>query len=270
MRKDGCLMILFKSFLLNLQFFTILPIRKEFSIGNREMKWMVRTFPLLGLFVGAILLGGYVFLNAFTHISSLGISFYIWVMPIVLTGGIHLDGYMDASDAFFSYRDREKRLDIMKDPRVGAFGVLSLAVLLSSRFLFIYETILQTHSTILIGMVLVSIPFLSRMMMGAGLILIPPAQASGMGYGFSKNVTGYDLIWIVSGLLLGGVGSYFLNCFYFYALFTLVTFALFCFVYSRSIKWFGGMTGDTIGGSVEGVELFLWMTIWLLHVFAMV
>ncbi|MGM0750974.1 MAG: adenosylcobinamide-GDP ribazoletransferase [Bacillota bacterium] len=263
-------MILFKSFLLNLQFFTIVPIRKEFSIGKREMKWMVRTFPMLGLFVGAFLLGGYVFLTSFTQISSLGISFYIWVMPIVLTGGIHLDGYMDASDAFFSYREREKRLDIMKDPRVGAFGVLSLVVLLSSRFLFIYETILQSQSRILIGMVLVSIPFLSRMMMGASLIFIPAAQSSGMGYGLSKNVTRYDFIWIVFGLMLGGIGSFFLNCFYFYALFTLVTLALFWFVYSRSIKWFGGMTGDTIGGSVEGVELLLWMTIWLLHVFAMV
>ncbi|WP_044336826.1 adenosylcobinamide-GDP ribazoletransferase [Rossellomorea aquimaris] len=263
-------MILFKSFLLNLQFFTIVPIRKEFSIGKREMKWMVRTFPMLGLFVGAILLGGYVFLTSFTQISSLGISFYIWVMPIVLTGGIHLDGYMDASDAFFSYREREKRLDIMKDPRVGAFGVLSLVVLLSSRFLFIYETILQSQSPILRGMVLVSIPFLSRMMMGASLIFIPAAQSSGMGYGLSKNVTRYDFIWIVFGLMLGGIGSFFLNCFYFYALFTLVTLALFWFVYSRSIKWFGGMTGDTIGGSVEGVELLLWMTIWLLHVFAMV
>ncbi|MGF3103165.1 adenosylcobinamide-GDP ribazoletransferase [Rossellomorea sp. DUT-2] len=263
-------MILIKSFLLNLQLFTILPIRKEFSIGKREMKWMVRTFPLLGLFVGVFLLGGYVFLNSLTHISPLGIAFFIWVMPIVLTGGIHLDGYMDASDAFFSYRDKEKRLDIMKDPRVGAFGVLSLVVLLSSKFFFIYETILQTHSTIFIVMILVSIPFLSRMMMGASLILIPAAQKSGMGYGFSKNMTGYDLIWIVSGLLLGGVGSFFLNWFYFYALFTMVTLAVFWLVYSRSIKWFGGMSGDTIGASVEGVELCLWMTIWLLHVSAMV
>ncbi|RBP08103.1 adenosylcobinamide-GDP ribazoletransferase [Rossellomorea aquimaris] len=270
MRKDGLLMILFKSFLLNLQFFTILPIRKEFSIGKREMKWMVRTFPLLGLFVGVFLLGGYVFLNSLTHISPLGIAFFIWVMPIVLTGGIHLDGYMDASDAFFSYRDKKKRLDIMKDPRVGAFGVLSLVVLLSSKFLFIYETILQTHSPFFIVMILVSIPFLSRMMMGASLILIPAAQTSGMGYGFRKNMTGYDLIWIVSGLLLGGVGSFYLNWFYFYALFTLVALAVFWFVYSRSIKWFGGMSGDTIGASVEGVELCLWMTIWLLHVFAMV
>ncbi|MGM0854168.1 MAG: adenosylcobinamide-GDP ribazoletransferase [Bacillota bacterium] len=263
-------MILFKSFLLNIQFFTILPIRKEFSVGKREMKWMVRTFPLLGLFLGMLHLGVYVFLDSYTHISSLGLSFFIWVMPIVLTGGIHLDGYMDASDAFFSYRDREKRLDIMKDPRVGAFGVLSLVVLLSSRFLFIYETIHQTYSTLLIGLFLVSIPFFSRMVMGASLILIPPAQTSGMGSGFSKNVRVYDLIWIVLALLLGGIGGFLLDLINLYALFTMVTFVVFWLVYSKTIKWFGGMTGDTIGGSVEGVELCLWMTIWLLHVFAMV
>ena len=50
---------------------------------------------------------------------------------------------MDASDAFFSYRDRERRLEIMKDPRIGAFGVLRCLVLLSARFLFIYEIILR-------------------------------------------------------------------------------------------------------------------------------
>ena len=75
--------------------------------------------------------------------SPLAVAFVVWLSLIILTGGLHLDGWMDASDAFFSYRDKQRRLEIMKDPRIGAFGVLSVIVLLSARFLFIYEIILQ-------------------------------------------------------------------------------------------------------------------------------
>ena len=52
-----------------------------------------------------------------TPFSPLAAAFFVWLALIVLTGGIHLDGWMDASDAFFSYRDKQKRLEIMKDPQ---------------------------------------------------------------------------------------------------------------------------------------------------------
>ncbi|NMH70221.1 adenosylcobinamide-GDP ribazoletransferase (plasmid) [Cytobacillus spongiae] len=260
-------MLLMKSFFLNLQFFTIVPIRREMRMGNREYKWMVRTFPLLGLFVGVILLGGYSILHSYTQMTTLGLSFFIWVLPIVLTGGIHLDGYMDASDALFSYRDREKRLDIMKDPRVGAFGVLSVVVLLSSRFLFIYETVLHTDSALTFSIILVLIPFFSRIMMAAILVLIPPARNAGMGYHFSKNLKVMDLSWVIGALVLAGIGSFLLGAVYYYALFTVVTLVVFWLSYTKSLKWFGGMNGDTIGGSVEGVESVLWMILWF-HAFS--
>ncbi|WP_201715088.1 adenosylcobinamide-GDP ribazoletransferase [Rossellomorea arthrocnemi] len=262
-------MIILRSFLLNVQFFTIVPVRKEFSVGKDEMKWMVRTFPIVGLCIGVLLSTGYELLNAYTQMSTLALSFYIWVSPILLTGGLHLDGYMDSSDAYFSYRDKNRRLNIMKDPRVGAFAVLSLAVLLSSRFLFIYETVLNTDSA-MISMVLVWIPIFSRIVMGASLILIPSAQRSGMGYSFSKHLTMKELVWLGVYFLLGGAASIFLNGLDLYVTFMLMTIVFFLFVYSKSIKWFGGMTGDTVGASVEGVEWVLWMTIWFLLLFGMV
>ncbi|MBN8193090.1 adenosylcobinamide-GDP ribazoletransferase [Bacillus sp. NTK074B] len=262
-------MILLKSFLMNVQFFTIFPVHKEFSFGKYEMKWMVRTFPLVGFSMGLLLSIGYILLNDYTQMSPLALSFYIWVMPIILTGGLHLDGYMDASDAFFSYRDKEKRLTILKDPRIGAFGVLSLLVMLSSRFVFIYETVLYTESAV-ITIVLIWIPFFSRMVMGASLILIPPAQKSGMGFSFSKYMTKCELLFLPGYFLMGGICSFFLSGFYLYLSFGVVTTGFFLFVYVKSIKWFGGMTGDTVGASVEGMEWMLWMTLWLLPLSDMV
>ncbi|WP_179885014.1 adenosylcobinamide-GDP ribazoletransferase [Bacillus sp. AFS015802] len=255
---------------MNVQFFTTLPVRKQFSVEKDEIKWMVRSFPILGLFIGMLLWGGYVLLDSFTPLSPLALSFYIWVMPFLLTGGLHLDGYMDASDAYFSYRDKTKRLDIMKDPRIGAFAVLSLLVMLSSRFVFIYETIHYTDFA-MISIMLLWIPFFSRVLMGASLILITPAQESGMGFGFSKHLTVHELIWLLGYVLLVGVvSSIYLNGLSLYVIFTIVTFGFFLVVHLNTIKWFGGMTGDTVGASVEGVEWVLWMTIWLLVLFDMV
>lgn len=50
------------------------------------------------------------------------------VLPVIVTGGIHVDGYMDTSDAIHSYGDREKKLSILKDSHIGAFAVIRLLV----------------------------------------------------------------------------------------------------------------------------------------------
>ena len=47
---------------------------------------------------------------------------------IIVTGGLHLDGLSDTADGFYSYRDKEKILEIMKDSRIGAFGVISIVL----------------------------------------------------------------------------------------------------------------------------------------------
>src|SRR5699024_12456489 len=92
---------------------------------------------------------------------------------------------IDASDAFFSYRDVKKRLQIMEDPRVGAFGVLGLLFLLSFKFLFIFEIVANYQSYFFIYVVFIS--FFSRMITGLGLILIQPAKKSGLCYLFNSD-----------------------------------------------------------------------------------
>ncbi|BCB03894.1 adenosylcobinamide-GDP ribazoletransferase [Bacillus sp. KH172YL63] len=256
-------MSILKAFLLNLQFFTIIPIHSRLTVGKRELVWMVRIFPLLGVFLGLLLAGGYAVLDTYTGLSTLATAFFVWVVPIILTGAIHLDGFMDACDGYFSYREKEKRLTIMKDPRVGAFGVMSILILLSSRFLFIYESVLTAPPNILMA-TLILIPFFSRVVMGAGTIFIPPAQKSGMGYEFSKNLSTLDIVWIGSFGLAVGIVMWIWGSLYLFWVFAFVTGVFFLFIYSKTIKWFGGMTGDTTGASVEGVEWILWMTIWLL------
>ena len=174
-------------------------------MDREHIERAIKTFPLLGLLQGLLysaLL--YAMLN-WTPLSQLAASFVIWLALIVVTGGIHLDGWMDASDAFFSYRDREKRLEIMKDPRIGAFGVLSVLVLLSARFLFIYEIV---ERAVDISYVLIMlIPFMSKSMMGVLLIKVRAAKEDGLGTLFKKAATKYTL-WIYPiymVLVFGGI-----------------------------------------------------------------
>ena len=139
---------------MSIQFFTSIPIPYEVPMDRVHIEKAIKTFPLLGLLQGifyTFLLYGLV---QWTPFSSLAVAFFVWLALIFLTGGLHLDGWMDASDAFFSYRDRQKRLEIMKDPRIGAFGALSVIVLLSARFLFIYEIRLRAVDSTYILIVL--------------------------------------------------------------------------------------------------------------------
>lgn len=258
-----------KGLLINLQFFTSIPIPVSLPMDKPHLEKAIRTFPIAGMIQGGI----YAFiLYAFlewTPFSLLAAAFAVWLAGILLTGGIHLDGWMDAGDAFFSYRDQEKRLEIMSDPRVGAFGVLSVIVLLGARFLFIYEIVLLSNpsSYFLIAV----IPFLSKMAMGVLLIKVKATKKEGLGSLF-QQVASKTTLFIYPIFLLGAAAPAWLSGlpalagFLFMVLFSIL---FIVFLSRKVIAWFGGMTGDVLGASVEGTEVLLWMTLWLLHYFVM-
>ncbi|MGR3765996.1 adenosylcobinamide-GDP ribazoletransferase [Rossellomorea sp. NS-SX7] len=246
-----------------LQFFSSLPIPISFKMDRDMIKRTVMMFPILGLIMGGIV-GSLLFcLSEWTTLSSLALAFIVWVLPIILTGGIHLDGWMDSSDAYFSYQDKEKRLEIMKDPRAGAFAVISVIVLLSSRFLFIYESMIL--DSIFLATMIGIIPFFSRIIMGILMVTGKTAKEEGMAHYFKQH-TGpmylltylipYVLIAVIFFWVLPEIADLFL-------LFTLAAGLLTVWIRRQTIKWFGGITGDTLGASVEGAETVLWLIVWL-------
>ena len=262
-------MKMMKGLIMCIQFFTSIPIPYEVPMDRRHINMAIKMFPVLGLLQG-FLYGILAYaLIGWTPLSALAIAFIIWLSQVVITGGIHLDGWMDCSDAFFSYRDRAKRLEIMKDPRMGAFGVLSVIVILSARFLFIYEIVVMAVDVSYIFIVL--IPFIGKMVMGVLLMSVKGAKEDGLGTLFKQAASSRTLwiypIYLLPMLLLilllwpkAMLG----------VLLVVIVALLFILVTSRKImNWFGGITGDVLGASVEGVEILLWMTVWLWHYFAM-
>jgi adenosylcobinamide-GDP ribazoletransferase len=255
--------------MINIQFFSSIPIHKEIPMTPKNMEKAIQTFPVLGCLQGFVYAGLLYGLLHGTVFSHLAIAFIIWLSIILLTGGIHLDGWIDCSDAFFSYQDREKRLEIMKDPRTGAFGVISVIVLLSARFLFIYEIILKAGE--LSYFLIFYIPFLSKMLMGMTLTMISLAKDEGLGYLFKQScqrktlwiypfylavVFSFQWIWQKEGIMI-------------FSCMLLFIFILFLFLRKKTVAWFGGMTGDVVGAATEGAECGLWMIVWLFHYYGM-
>ncbi|CAM3723939.1 adenosylcobinamide-GDP ribazoletransferase [Mesobacillus zeae] len=254
----------FKGFLINVQFFTSIPIPFALPMDREHLDRAMKTFPLLGLLLGGIVTSLLYIILVWTPLSPLAAAFLIWLAGIVLTGGIHLDGWIDCSDAFFSYQDRGKRLEIMKDPRTGAFGVLSVIIILAAKFLFIYEIILMIQPFSYVYILL--LPFFSRMVMGVLLLRVPSAKNDGLGQMF-KSSAGKGTLAIYglyAGLFLA-IAASFGQTLPFALILMVVCFLAVLYLKQKILSWFGGLTGDVLGASVEGTELLLWMTLWLLH-----
>src|SRR5699024_3818839 len=99
----------------------------------------------------------------------------------------------------FSYRDQKRRIEILADPQIGAFGLIGAIVLLSARFLFIYETInMATSFTFLI---IILVPFLGKTVMGMLITFIQPVKSGGLGHLFyeasSRSILVYYFIYII-------------------------------------------------------------------------
>jgi len=117
-----------KRFLVALQFLTILPVRIPSEIAKEDFGRSLLYFPLVGMFIG-LALSGTTFLSTF--LPNPVVAVLIVILSIVLTGGIHLDGFADTCDGFYGHRSKEQILEIMRDSRVGVMGAAGVFCLLA-------------------------------------------------------------------------------------------------------------------------------------------
>lgn len=261
---------LLQGLLINLQFFSIIPIRKEIDLNEKNLEGMLMTLPLLGLIYGLLAVLFSSFLIFMTPFSPLAIAIILILASFFITGGIHLDGWMDTWDAYFSYQNPEKRLSVMQDARVGAFAVMGLMVNLGLKFLFIYETVQVMNEKLFIMMFY--LPFLTRLFTGIGLVTIPTAKQSGLAYlfqqGRTRKVMSAYLAYLVPMIIILGV--YNLKFAFLFSSLVLLIMLLSLFYKRFILKNFGGLTGDLSGAGLEGMGLILWFIIWILHSYGIV
>ncbi|KJE25836.1 cobalamin-5-phosphate synthase family protein [Geobacillus kaustophilus] len=253
--------------LLALQLFTIIPIRRSIEWNGAHVRWLVRCLPLAGALIGMLSAGVYALFSSFSFGSPLVWALLLLWLGIWMAGGMHADGFMDVSDAFFSYRDVKRRQEIMSDSRVGAFAVLSLGCLLSFRWLFLYESLQAGIPPALF----IAVPLLSRA--GAAWLLSVGklAKPTGMAAALGEYSSWHDAIWalglafVLLSLLCASTAI---------SVQTGAALAAAAVVLAAAAKpWagkqFGGITGDVLGAFIEGGETLLWGVIWLLHSSAM-
>lgn len=233
-----------KSFLLALQFLTIVPLKIK-DVNEKKIAGAMVFFPLVGLILGLALAG----INALLFILNfppLAVNIILVVALVAITGGMHMDGLSDTIDAFLSGKPRDEMLAIMRDSHIGVMGVLSIAsvMLLKVGLLISVAAPLKTTALILACV-------LSRWSSVLAMFLFPYARKDGKARIFIEgmNLKIFALssitvlvfafaIWRAKGLVTLLIAA---GCAYLIGKFS-----------SRKI---GGITGDTLGAAIELTEI---------------
>lgn len=215
---------------------------------DENRRYTMCFFPLVGAVVGLLLWGWLALCDAL----ELGAMFRGAVgalIPLLLTGGIHMDGLMDTSDALASWQPRERRLEILKDTHTGAFAVMSCA-----GYLLLFAALLsEATATPALAMVFV----ISRALSAWTLAFFKSARPSGMLDGFARTahrrmVTIASAVYVLLCLLVWRMESFFLL-----AACVLAAAAVLLYYRHMAYKTFGGVTGDLAGWFVQMMEIVL-------------
>ncbi|WP_155590862.1 adenosylcobinamide-GDP ribazoletransferase [Lysinibacillus cavernae] len=244
------------------QFFTVLPVHKELPLTKSTITGMFAFLPWIGALMGTTVAAVLYSLTQWTASSEVMLAFIVIGLFALWTGGLHLDGFIDMGDAYFSYRDRDKRLEILDDPRVGAFGVLSVVFLLMGKFVILHELFVQ-HKFAL-WMVLF-VPFLTRVGMSFYFMSLNCSKEKGLAYFFKSHInTNLLKVFMLLSLVLAMTVALIVTQFSLLPIVLGIVLAIALFIFRQfTLRNFGGVSGDLLGASIEGMEVVLWVTLLL-------
>jgi adenosylcobinamide-GDP ribazoletransferase len=231
------------SFLAALEFLTRLRLRRT-PVGDmasvaRAQIW----FPAVGLIIGGLLVA--VDRIAMRALPQPSVDVLIVLALVAITGALHLDGLSDAADGLLGGRDRDHRLDIMRDVHIGTFGVVAIVSVLALK----WAGLTALPSGVRIEALLL-VPIVSRVAVVPAAALFPYARAEGTGAAFHDAArwapaAATALLAVAASAVLLGVGGLYIAAFAFAGALAVGLYAL------RSI---GGMTGDVHGATIEVSE----------------
>ena len=249
-------MFLFESLLVAMSTYSAIPV-PQFEWNDRNMKYAICFFPAVGIFCGAALWGWFV-LAELLEISRFFFAMAATCLPLLITGGIHMDGYMDTVDALASHQSRERKLEILKDPNCGAFAVIYCGI-----YLLTYAGL--THELFAANCIPVVCPtfVLSRSLSALCAVHMPNARKSGMLCAYTKNTEKHTAtIALITVLIISGAAVILLSPIIggITVLFAIVSVV---FYHRLAMKQFGGVTGDTSGFFLQICELACLVGAWV-------
>jgi adenosylcobinamide-GDP ribazoletransferase len=234
----------YKALIFAIQFLTRIPIPVIVKPDERIARCSLILFPVVGWLVGGILYGLCTFILLAGSFSPLTIAVILVTAETLLTGAFHLDGLADSCDAFFSTaRTPEKKLEIMKDSRIGVMGAVALVLSLLLKITLAADCVARGHSFILLFY-----PVIGRWAQVALCTFSPYVRTTGIVQLFSlaceKKTLLFASVFLAPFFILPGVAT------------SLASVAAFLFLYRRNVHLhIGGITGDVLGSASVLAEI---------------
>ncbi len=224
-------------------FLTTLPVRAPASFEPGDLGRSAAWYPLVGAVLGVLVAAAYVLLKMIFPpllAAALGVGLWVW-----LTGGLHLDGLADCCDGLLNASTPERRLEIMRDPRLGTFGGAGLILQILLKVLAVLSLPVGWPG----WAALILAPALGRWMILLG-GRQPQARPGGLGADFALGLQTrhfflaalVPLVAAAAGGLRGGIAVLLAH---------LTTWGIFTLARKR----LNGVTGDVYGAAVELSEL---------------
>jgi adenosylcobinamide-GDP ribazoletransferase len=237
-----------------LAFLTVLPVRlRDGEATEADVAASRYAYPVVGLGIGLALALLSLALG-YGRAAPLLSSFLLVAAWAAIPGGLHLDGLADTGDGLFLWGDPDRRLEAMRDPRVGSFGLLAVVLVVLGKFAALSTLTGRRRALALIGAAAVS---RTLILVAAG--LAPYARREGTGRTVVEATTVVDSLWsvvaalVLGALLAGEVGL----------LASAAALLVSWWLSHLATQRLGGVTGDILGAIVELGELAYLVTLGL-------
>lgn len=242
-------MAVLKSFLNAISTYSRIPM-PFIKMEDKDIRFTMVFFPFVGVVIAGIECLWLYVSNRFM-IDNLAYVIIAALIPVLVTGGIHIDGFMDCMDALHSYGDKDKKLQILSDPHIGAFCVIKL---LEYAGLYIAALLLVNREylpVVFLGFII------SRILSALTVLIFDGAKENGMIHYVKKNASKGCVYILAFEILVMNIVLVYTQ-----AIVSLIPVLLswlsVLYYYRKSKKDYGGITGDTSGCFLCMTEL-IWV-----------
>lgn len=238
-----------RSFAIAFSMYSRIPM-PQVAWNRQSMRYALCFLPLIGIANG-VLLWLLFYASQVWNLEKVLIASLAVILPIAVTGGIHLDGFCDTVDALSSHQPAEKKLEILKDPHIGAFALIGCSCYLIVQFGLWTQLNFNLQNVLILSLGFV----LSRAMSGFAVVTFPCAKTSGLAAAFSDSAQKIivrismicyavfaSILMILTEPIVGSVAVF-------------AAAAVDIWYWKMSRKEFGGITGDLAGWFLQMCEL---------------
>lgn len=244
-------MILFETIAVAFAMFSALPVPQPVW-NDKNMRYALCAFPLVGVATG-LCWWGWAAVCGWLELPTLLRAAGLCLIPAAVSGGIHLDGYADTSDALASCASAEKKKEILDDPNCGAFAVIHLCMYFTGYFALCGVVRLGGRELLCMGLSFV----LSRALSGFAIAMFPLSKNTGLAHAFATEgvktrgriVLGGAAVLLMAGMCLAGGWTG--------AAMAAAALLVLWYYHRTAIQKFGGLSGDLAGWFLQKAEF--WM-----------